>query len=238
MPISDEIRKQALANAKERNPELWDDNPKTNPANTLNLNESKSLATDKPSKFDKQATESNFNVVLILVVSLSLLVILIILIWRKSLFKRLIMLKNLIAQKIKIEGSNRAKKAFNLLGIIWILFHLFMLLTSRDIFEYRISWNDLWLFDNFTDYYNGPAGYKSHYDITEFSIYVIIPLVMFFGKKYLNGEQLFSFKVRASIMKSNMDVQFNELKKYKELFDLGVLSEAEFIEEKRKILNK
>lgn len=223
--IREDIRRKALEKAKQSNPELW-------------VNDSKQTITDKPNEFDKQATENNYNGVLILGLSLSLIVILILLIWKRDLWKRLTGLKNLIAQKIKIEDSNRARKAFNLFGIIWVLFHVFMLMTSREVLDYRISWNDLWLFDNFEDYYREPPGYKSHYDITEFSIYVIIPLVIVFGKKYLNGEQLSSFKVRASIIKSNTDVQINDIKKYKELFDLGVISEAEFIEQKRKILNK
>lgn len=221
----EKIMKEGTDLAKQKRPELW-------------VNDSKQIITDKPNDFDKPATESNYNGVLITSISLFLLAILFFFMWRKSLFKRLIVVKNLIAQKIKIEDSNRARKAFNLFGIIWVLFHVFMLMTSREVLDYRISWNDLWLFDNFEDYYREPPGYKSHYDITEFSIYVIIPLVIVFGKKYLNGEQLSSFKVRSSMMKSNTDVQINDIKKYKELFDLGVISESEFMEQKRKILSK
>lgn len=221
----EKIMKEGTELAKKEHPEYW-------------VNDSKQILTDKPNDFDKPATESNYNGVLIIGISIFLLAILFIFKWRKSLFKRLIVVKNLIAQKIKIEDSNRARKAFNLFGIIWVLFHLFMLLTSEDIFKYSISWKGFWFFDYFADSYNRPYGYDSHYDITEFSIYVIIPLVIVFGKKYLNGEQLSSFKVRASMMKSNTDVQINDIKKYKELFDLGVISEAEFIEQKRKILNK
>lgn len=220
----EKIMKEGTELAKKEHPEYW-------------VNDSKQILTDKPNDFDKPATESNYNGVLIIGISIFLLAILFIFKWRKSLFKRFIVVKNLIAQKIKIEDSNRVRKAFNLFGIIWVLFHVFMLMTSREVLDYRISWNDLWLFDNFEDYYREPPGYKSHYDITEFSIYVIIPLVIVFGKKYLNGEQLSSFKI-ASMIKSNTDVQINDIKKYKELFDLGVISEAEFIEQKRKILNK
>ena len=221
----EKIMKEGTELAKKEHPEYW-------------VNDSKQILTDKPNDFDKPATESNYNGVLIIGISIFLLAILFIFKWRKSLFKRLIVVKNLFAQKIKIEDSNRARKAFNLFGIIWVLFHLFMLLTSEDIFKYSISWKGFWFFDYFADSYNRPYGYDSHYDITEFSIYVIIPLVIVFGKKYLNGEQLSSFKVRASMMKSNTDVQINDIKKYKKLFDLGVISEAEFIEQKRKILNK
>jgi hypothetical protein len=221
----EKIMREGTDLAKQKSPELW-------------VNDSKQIHTNKLNDFDKPATKSNYNGVLIIGISLFLLAILFIFKWRKSLFKRLVVVKNMIAQKIKIEDSNRARKAFNLFGIIWVLFHLFMLLTSEDIFKYSISWKGFWFFDYFADSYNRPYGYDSHYDITEFSIYVIIPLVIFFGRKYLNGEQLSSFKVRASMMKSNTDVQINDIKKYKELFDLGVISEAEFIEQKRKILSK
>lgn len=224
----EKIMKEGNELAQQLKPELWDDDPKTMPVGVK----------AKPNEFDNQAPESQYNGVLIWGISLFILTIILFFKWKRSLFNRLIQVKNLMVQKIKFGDFNKAKKALNLLGVIWILFHLFMLMTSREVLDYRISWNDLWLFDNFEDYYREPPGYKSHYDITEFSIYVIIPLVIIFGKKYLNGEQLFSFKVRTSIMKSNTDIQFNELKKYKELFDLGVISEAEFIEEKRKILNK
>lgn len=54
MPVSDEIKKQALANAKQRNPELFDNDPKTAPiAAAPAINASKPTAVKEPRAWDQ-----------------------------------------------------------------------------------------------------------------------------------------------------------------------------------------
>lgn len=125
-------------------------------------------------------------------------------------------------------------KTKRLIGIIWVLFHLFMLLTSENIFEYSISWEDFWFFNEWEDYQY--RQYRNHYDISEFITYVIIPILVIYGRKYVRGEKILNSDLNSSIKKSNTDDRINDLKKYKELFDLGVISEAEFTEIKKKLL--
>jgi hypothetical protein len=139
-----------------------------------------------------------------------------------------------LTSKFAEISSKINPKTKNLIGFIWILFHLLMLLTSNEIFEYRISWVDFWFFDSWENY--DQMYYKSHYDISEFIVYVIIPLIIVFGRKYLKGEAILNLKMTPSTVKTNTDEQINDLKKYKELFDLGVISEEEFVELKKKLL--
>ena len=138
----------------------------------------------------------------------------------------------------KFNGFNFSisKKIKNILGLIWVLFHLFMLFTSENIFDYRISWEDFWIFNNWKDYTYSNYGYGGRYDISEFIIYVIIPILIIFGRKYIKGEKILISDLSSSIKKTNTDDRINDLKKYKELFDLGVISEEEFTEIKKKLL--
>jgi hypothetical protein len=127
-------------------------------------------------------------------------------------------------------------KTKKLMGIIWFIFHLFMLFTSENIFDYRISWEDFWIFNNWKDYNYSNYGYGGRYDISEFIIYVILPILIIYGRKYLKGEKILNFDMNSSIKKTTTDDRINDLKKYKELFDLGVISEEEFTEIKKKLL--
>ncbi len=136
--------------------------------------------------------------------------------------------------KLSETTKNINPKTKNLIGITWILFHLFMLLTSNEIFEYRISWESFWFFNEWEGY--GYRGNKYHYDISEFMFYVIIPFVIIYGRKYIKGEKILKFDLNTSTKNSTTDERINELKKYKELFDLGVISEEEFTEIKKKLL--
>jgi hypothetical protein len=224
--------------AKQKSNDFSDNDSKSNPVNVNNLYFSKSsLSSDKYREFGKQSTESNNNVLLIMGVCLSLISIMIFFIWKKNLLNRMIVLKNLMIQKFKFYKSKKAKKAFNLLSFIWILFHLFMFLTSYNIVDYNISWEDFWFFNEWENYKSDVDGI--HYDISEFIIYVIIPLIIIFGRKYLKGERFFnSGLITVNNKTSNIDAQISDLKKYKELFDLGVISEDEFVEFKKKLINK
>ena len=127
-------------------------------------------------------------------------------------------------------------KTKKLIGIIWVLFHLFMLFTSENIFDYSISWEDFWIFNNWIDYTYSNYGYGGRYDISEFIIYVIIPLLIIYGRKYIKGEKILISDLSSSIKQTNTDDRINDLKKFKELFDLGVISEEEFTEIKKKLL--
>lgn len=138
--------------------------------------------------------------------------------------------------QIFIDNFNKVNpKTKKLIGFIWILFHFFMLLTSRDIFVYHISWGDFWLFDDWETYDHYILRRNNHYDISEFTLYVIIPLLIIYGRKYLKGEKIQFLKLNSS-KKSNEDDLINDLKKYKELFDLGIISEDEFLAIKKKLL--
>ena len=133
--------------------------------------------------------------------------------------------------EISKKINPRTKK---LIGFIWVIFHLFMLLTSENIFNYKISWEDFWIFNDWENYQY--RGYGSHYDIFEFIIYVIIPVIVIFGRKYLRNESIFANENIKLTKTSTVDDKINDLKKYKELFDLGVISEEEFAEIKKKLL--
>lgn len=145
---------------------------------------------------------------------------------------------NYFSSTSKLFGINFSisKKIKNILGLIWVLFHLFMLSTSENIFDYMISWEDFWIFNNWKDYTYSNYGYGGRYDISEFVIYVIIPIVIIHGRKYIKSEKILISDLSSTIKKTNTDDRINDLKKYKELFDLGVISEEEFNEIKKKLL--
>jgi hypothetical protein len=136
----------------------------------------------------------------------------------------------------KFNGINFSisRKIKNILWLIWVLFHLFMLFTSKNIFDYSISWADFWIFNEWDPHEY--SMYADHYDISEFIIYVIIPALIIFGRKYIKGEKILISNISSSIKRTNTDDRINDLKKYKELFDLGVISEEEFSEIKKKLL--
>lgn len=139
--------------------------------------------------------------------------------------------KTAVSKILEIPKSmDQRTKTF--LGIVWILFHLFLLITSHDILYYRLTWEDFWIFDEWGEHY------QYRYDVSEFMIYVIIPLVIIYGRRYLRGQRVFSIESTSSNDTVSVDQQVNDLKKYKELYDLGVITEAEFIELKNKLLNK
>lgn len=142
-----------------------------------------------------------------------------------------------ITRKFNAIFISISKKTKNILGLIWMLFHLFMLITSKNVFEYRISWNHFWVFTNWTDYSLYWEGYGGKYDITEFIFYVVIPFLLIFIHKYFKGEDFLFFKFKSIEKKSTKDVIINDLKKYKELYDLGVISDEEFSEIKKKLLS-
>ena len=123
------------------------------------------------------------------------------------------------------------------------MFHVFLLLISEysiDVsFRQPFEWEDFWIFNNWS-FDSDPS---HHYDLFEFTLYVIIPLIVVLGRKYLNGEL---FKSESTEQKENnvapeitssIDKQINDLKKMKELLDLGVISEEEFTEFKKKLMN-
>lgn len=85
--------------------------------------------------------------------------------------------------------NNINKKKVNLFLIVWMIFHLLKALTSKDFFNYHLSWGDFWVFDYWRPYSSFVP--KNRYDISEFSFYVLLPLIFVFGRRYLRNEKLF-----------------------------------------------
>jgi predicted transcriptional regulator len=102
----------------------------------------------------------------------------------------------------------------------------------------QYTWKDFWFFNN----WKTEIGFKfdHYYDISEFTIYAILPTLFLFGKRYLSGNLFINKKGISDENDSNLnfDTKINQLKKIKELYDLGVITEMEFEDLKKKLLNR
>ena len=155
--------------------------------------------------------------------------------------KQPLTIKFTLSSKVKQYVNSIDSKIKNLIFAIWILFHVFLLIISdnsiESSFRYPFEWEGFWIFDRWS------VDYGLHYDLFEFTLYVIIPLIFVLGRKYLNGELFKSNSpelqetIVAPEINNSIDKQINDLKKMKELLDLGVISEEEFTEFKKKLMN-
>lgn len=150
--------------------------------------------------------------------------------------------------------ENLNNKVIKILGAFWVLFHLFMLITSKNIFTYFISWNDFWFFNNWKHYDHYEMGYEDfnlwmegkpipnahyykHYDISEFTLYVLLPLFVFFAIRYKKTGKLLGTNLKFNSTKKDerLDLE-SQLKKLNQLKDDGLIDENDYKEMKSKIL--
>ena len=137
--------------------------------------------------------------------------------------------------------KNMNVRVKNIIFVVWILFHIFLLLSfdsNVGFREVQYTWKDFWFFNN----WKTEIGFKfdHYYDISEFTIYAILPTLFLFGKRYLSGNLFINKKGISDENDSNLnfDTKINQLKKIKELYDLGVITEMEFEDLKKKLLNR
>jgi hypothetical protein len=102
-----------------------------------------------------------------------------------DIFILLILLGKLKVKVLNFSPKNIDRKKINLFLLVWTIFHLFLLLTTNKIFVTRNSWEweNFWVL----------ADWESHpyyYDVTEFFVYALIPLLLVLGRRYLKGEKL------------------------------------------------
>lgn len=86
---------------------------------------------------------------------------------------------------INFRPQNIDKKRLNIILLVWSLFHLFLLINSDRILTTRnnYEWRHFWVL---ADWESQP----NYYDLSEFVIYALIPLLFVFGRRYLKGEKV------------------------------------------------
>lgn len=102
-----------------------------------------------------------------------------------DLFLLLILLGKVKIKVLNFSPKNIDRKRINLFLLVWTLFHLFLLITTNKIFVTRNSWE----WENFWVLADWEA-HPFYYDVTEFFVYAIIPLLLVFGMRYLKGEKV------------------------------------------------
>lgn len=102
-----------------------------------------------------------------------------------DLFLLLILLGKVKLKVLNFSPKNIDRKKINLFLLVWTIFHLFLLLTTNKIFVTRNSWE----WENFWVLADWEA-HPFYYDVTEFFVYAIIPLLLVFGMRYLKGEKV------------------------------------------------
>ncbi len=93
-------------------------------------------------------------------------------------------------QKIRLKYisfrlQNIDKKRLNIILLVWSFFHFFILITSNRIISTPNSWKwkDFWILADWDSY-------PFYYDLSEFVIYALIPLLFVLGRRYLKGEKV------------------------------------------------
>ncbi|MBP5994366.1 MAG: hypothetical protein KA736_01585 [Crocinitomicaceae bacterium] len=93
-------------------------------------------------------------------------------------------------QKIKFKFvqfsfKNIDKRRINLILLVWGIFHFYVLITSDRIFATPNTWarRHFWIIADW-------ESYSDSYDLSEFVIYAILPILFIFGRRYLRGEKL------------------------------------------------
>ncbi|MEN9973519.1 MAG: hypothetical protein RIS20_1866 [Bacteroidota bacterium] len=99
-----------------------------------------------------------------------------------DLFLLLILLGKVKIKVLNFSPKNIDRKRINLFLLVWILFHFFLLITTNKIFVTRNSWE----WENFWVLADWEA-HPFYYDVTEFFVYAIIPLLLVLGMRYLKG---------------------------------------------------
>lgn len=97
----------------------------------------------------------------------------------------LVLLQKIKPRFLAYNPKNIDSKKINLFVLIWSIFHLLLLINSKDILidKYTWSWKNFWVF---TDW----ESYMYYYDISEFVFYALFPVLFIFGRRYLRGEKL------------------------------------------------
>lgn len=103
-----------------------------------------------------------------------------------DLFLLLILLGKVKVKVLNFSPKNIDRKKINLFLLVWTIFHLFLLLTTNKIFVTRYSWT----WENFWVLADWEA-HPFHYDVSEFFVYALIPLLFVLGRRYLKGDKVF-----------------------------------------------
>jgi succinate-acetate transporter protein len=103
-----------------------------------------------------------------------------------DLFLLLILLGKVKVKVLNFSQKNIDRKRINLLLLVWTLFHLFLLITTNKIFVTRNSfaWENFWVLADWEEH-------PFYYDVTEFFVYALIPLLIVLGRRYLKGDKVF-----------------------------------------------
>lgn len=102
-----------------------------------------------------------------------------------DLFLLLILLGKVKVKVLNFSPKNIDRKKINLLLLVWFLFHFFILITSNKILATPNSWErkNFWILADW-------ESYPFYYDLSEFVIYALIPLLFVLGRRYLKGEKV------------------------------------------------
>lgn len=103
-----------------------------------------------------------------------------------DLFLLLILIGKVKVKVLHFSQRNIDRKRINLLLVVWTLFHLFLLLTTNKIFVTRNSWawENFWVLADW-------EAHPFYYDVSEFFVYALIPLLFVLGRRYLKGYKVF-----------------------------------------------
>jgi hypothetical protein len=102
-----------------------------------------------------------------------------------DLFLLLILLGKVKLKVLNFSPKNIDRKKINLFLLVWTIFHLFLLLTTNKIFVTRNSWE----WENFWVLADWEA-HPFYYDVTEFFVYALIPLLYVLGRRYVRSEKV------------------------------------------------
>jgi hypothetical protein len=103
-----------------------------------------------------------------------------------DLFLLLVLIGKVKVKVLHFSQKNIDRKRINLLLLVWTLFHLFLLLTTNKIFVTRNSWawENFWVLADW-------EAHPFYYDVSEFFVYALIPLLIVLGRRYLKGDKVF-----------------------------------------------